>query len=371
MPRLRILLLCTDAFGGRGGIAEFNRALCGATCAWPACAKLVVVPCRIQDPIAADEIPSGVTYLADGAGGRLRFTRTLLCALRRHGPFDLVLCGHLFLLRAATLAKAVCRVPMAGILHGIEAWRPPPRRTIRWLVPRLDRAAAVSDFTRQRFLGWSGMPASATALLPNAVNLDRFSPGPKPDALIRRHGMAGKTVLLTVSRLDARERYKGIDEVLQVLPTLGRTHSGLAYVVAGDGSDRARLEQRARDLGLADQVRFVGYITESEKQDYYRLADAFVMPGRGEGFGIVYLEAMACGIPVVASTADASREAVRDGALGELANPDDPASICAAIHRALSRGRGERPEGLDYFSTRQFAERCHGLLGRWAATLMA
>jgi len=94
------------------------------------------------------------------------------------------------------------------------------------------------------------------------------------------------------------------------------------------------------------------------------LADAFVMPGRGEGFGIVYLEAMACGIPAVASSADASHEAVRDGLLGEVVSPDDPADIAAGIRRALARPRG-RPEGLEYFALAAFAERVHELLDQF------
>jgi glycosyltransferase involved in cell wall biosynthesis len=94
--------------------------------------------------------------------------------------------------------------------------------------------------------------------------------------------------------------------------------------------------------------------------DYYNLADAFVMPGRGEGFGIVYLEAMACGVPVVASALDGSREALLDGKLGVLVNPLDPASIKQGICEALSRGK-DVPLGLDYFSGRCFHERVQGI----------
>ena len=86
------------------------------------------------------------------------------------------------------------------------------------------------------------------------------------------------------------------------------------------------------------------------------------MPGRGEGFGIVYLEALACGIPVVASKADASHEAVRDGALGQVVHPDRPEHIKAAILRALEQRERRVPEGLDHFSTDRFRGRWHRLL---------
>jgi glycosyltransferase involved in cell wall biosynthesis len=99
-------------------------------------------------------------------------------------------------------------------------------------------------------------------------------------------------------------------------------------------------------------------VPEEEKEDHYRLADAFVMPGRGEGFGIVYLEALACGIPVVASSADASQEAVRDGKLGRVVDPDNLEDLRRGIQEALTADRGV-PEGLEYFSFRRFRNRWH------------
>ena len=108
---------------------------------------------------------------------------------------------------------------------------------------------------------------------------------------------------------------------------------------------------------------FAGYVPEAEKADHYRLADAFAMPGRGEGFGIVYLEALACGVPVVASSADASQEAVLGGALGSVVDPDDPASVVSGIRDALARPEGV-PPGLDHFSQAHFAERWHAVLDR-------
>ena len=122
------------------------------------------------------------------------------------------------------------------------------------------------------------------------------------------------------------------------------------------------MEAKARRLGVADRVVFAGYIPDREKADHYRLADAFVMPGRGEGFGIVYLEAMACGIPVVASSADASQEAVRSGELGVVVDPDDIDSVKRGILHALQTPRGV-PEGLDYFAVSRFRERWHQVVG--------
>ncbi|MDW8308248.1 MAG: glycosyltransferase, partial [Verrucomicrobiales bacterium] len=195
-------------------------------------------------------------------------------------------------------------------------------------------------------------------VLPNCVDLSRFSPGPKNGALLERYGLRERTVLLTVGRLSASERSKGVDEVLDVLPELAREIPNLAYLIVGEGGDRARLEQKARRLGLGERVKFTGWLDDNELAEHYRLADAFVMPGRGEGFGIVYLEALACGVPVVASTADASAEVVRGCDMAVTADPGDPVSVKAAIRTALQLPRG-RPAALaQRCSTAAFHRRC-------------
>jgi len=129
-------------------------------------------------------------------------------------------------------------------------------------------------------------------------------------------------------------------------------------MIVGDGPDRARLEQKAQLLNIADRVIFAGRISEEEKADHYRLADIYVMPSSGEGFGIVYLEAMACGIPVIGSKIDGSRDALRNGRLGILVNPTDGAELCEAILRTLAeKSTGDRRHGVEYFSTERFCER--------------
>jgi glycosyltransferase involved in cell wall biosynthesis len=198
-------------------------------------------------------------------------------------------------------------------------------------------------------------------ITPNCIEPSKFGPGPKPAYLLQRYGLTGRRVLLTLGRLSAAERYKGIDDVLELMPSLVQEMPDLVYLVVGDGDDRARFQSKASALRMDRNVVFAGYIKEEEKADHYRLADTFVMAGRGEGFGIVFLEAMACGIPVVASKADASQEAVLDGRLGLLADPDRPREIRSAIISALNRPRQLQKE-LEYFSFERFVERWHALL---------
>ena len=168
-------------------------------------------------------------------------------------------------------------------------------------------------------------------------------------------------MLLTLGRLASKERAKGFDEVLDILSDLRRRIPDVCYVIAGEGDYRQTLEQKVDTLGLRHNVIFTGFVSEHEKPDFYRLSDVYVMPSRGEGFGFVVLEALACGVPVVASTVDGSRDAVMDGKLGRMVNPDQPAELLAAILDALKDPR-EIPAGLEYFSFENFTRRTHTLL---------
>jgi glycosyltransferase involved in cell wall biosynthesis len=171
---------------------------------------------------------------------------------------------------------------------------------------------------------------------------------------------------MTVGRLVPAERYKGFDEVLDALPRLLREFPDLVYIIGGDGSDRERLERKAQQLAVERSVVFTGFIPEAEKAAHYRVADAFVMASRGEGFGFVFLEAIATGIPTVASSIDGGREAVRDGMLGILVDPGEPEDVVRGIREALARPKGV-PAGLDYFAYPNFERRLHAAMSEWLA----
>jgi glycosyltransferase involved in cell wall biosynthesis len=354
---MRILVLLHDAFGGRGGIAKFNRDLLTALASHPAVSDVVALPRVIVEAIGP--LPEKLDYRAYAAGGKAAFLAAELAALATPRWFDLVICGHLRLLPLMQLLELRGRPPLGMILHGVDAWDPYGGAAVRRGLKKLDWFLAVSEVTKQRFLAWSGVAPPKGIVVPNAVDLAQFTPGPKRPELLARYGLAGKRVLMGMARLDARERYKGFDEVMEAMPTLLRTHPDLAYMICGDGTDRARLEAKARELGIAERVVFTGYVDEAEKVDHYRLADCFLLAGWGEGFGIVLIEAMACGIPSIGSNLDASCEAVGNGDLGIVVDPKNPPDLIRGIAAALQRPRGVVPAGLDTFSFASFEQRIH------------
>jgi phosphatidylinositol alpha-1,6-mannosyltransferase len=349
---MRILLITTDAFGGHGGIAQFNRDLLTALCAMPEVEEVVAVP-RIL-PFPHGDLPVKLRYHPEAAGGKLHFVREAFAAARGH--FDLVVCGHINLLSVAALLNLKVQAPLVLLVYGIDVWQPHTSALVRHLVGRVDAVWSISEITRDKMVGWSGLVPAKFTILPNAIDLDCYGPGPRNPSLVERYGLAGRKVIMMLGRLSAFERYKGVDEVLDVMPRLIQDKPALTFLIAGDGNDRRRLEGKAASLGVANQVVFTGFVPEAEKIDHYRLADAFVMPGRGEGFGFVFLEALACGVPVVASKLDGSREAVRNGLLGRLVDPDDSAELEAAILNVLNDPHGV-PEGLAYFAVPEFQKR--------------
>ena len=341
MAQTRCLALVTEAFGGRGGIAQYNRdfleALSGLF------TRIDVVARHPGDPALT---PAGVFQTAPR--GKLGYAlRALFAAARR--PPDVVFCGHLHL---APLAAALARLLSATLIlqaHGIEAW-PRPKPFERAAVERADLVLSVSRFTRSAILGWARIAPERILVLPDTV-ADAFGPA-DASALRSALGLEGKKVLLTVGRLDRRERYKGHDRVIDAIPELVDRGFDVVYLIAGEGDDRARLEERAQEKGIAPRVRFLGALPVSNLALVYRLADLFVMPSTGEGFGIAYLESSASGVPALALDRAGARDALADGALGTLVEERD---LATAIARLLDAGK-RNPEAL--------AERTRARFGR-------
>jgi glycosyltransferase involved in cell wall biosynthesis len=177
---------------------------------------------------------------------------------------------------------------------------------------------------------------------------------------MRRYGLrAGQPVILTVGRLSAAERYKGHDQVLRALPAMLKELPDLRYLIAGRGDDEARLRALAAELGVTEHVTFTGFVSANELADHYRLCDLYVMPSTGEGFGIVYLEALACGRPCLVGGEDASPEAIDGGRLGFVVPPRDPSAIAAAVLEFFRRTH-DRPWLNEPETLRQEVVRLYG-----------
>lgn len=355
------LALVTDAFGGWGGIAQYNRDIAVALAGGPFDA-VEILP-RVT-PHTPGVTPPNIRQHPPRAG-RVAYVLTALALAWRLRP-DTIFCGHLFM---APLGLVLARLFGARLVvqtHGFEAWTRPPEHQ-RLAAERADLILAVSRDTRARVLAWAAIEPERVRVASNTVAED-FTPG-DGQAMRATLGLTSEFVILTVGRLAASERYKGHDKVIRLLGCLTQQGFSPTYLIAGDGDDSPRLAAIAHECGVGDQVRFLGHVPRETLPDLYRAAQLFLLPSTGEGFGIVLLEAMACGTPAFCLAQGGAMDALGDGELGVAAHDADLRASLLAACGAARDGRLESGEALarqvrERFGRRGFERRVAALFPR-------
>ncbi|MDZ8187335.1 MAG: glycosyltransferase [Nostoc sp. ChiSLP02] len=273
--------------------------------------------------------------------GRVKMAAALLKCLLQNRPQQ-VFCGHINL---AILIQTLCQplgIPYTVLTYGKEVWEPLKNQERRALAS----AAAIwtiSRYSRDRACLANGLDPKMIQMMPCAIDGDKFTPGAKQPQLVEKYGLAGAKVLMTVARLWSGDIYKGVDVTIRALPQIAQAFPEVKYLVIGRGDDQPRLAQLAKDLGVSDRVVFAGFVATEELMEHYRLADAYIMPSQ-EGFGIVYLEAMACQVPVLSGDDDGSADPLQDGKLGWRVPHRNPDAVAAACIEML-QGNDQRCNG--------------------------
>ena len=258
---------------------------------------------------------------------------------------NLVITTHLNFTVAAYWLKKLVGIPYWTVAHGVEAWNI-QRPALQTALRHADRILAVSSYTRDRLLKEQNLAPSKISLLPNTFDHERFKIGNKPAHLLERYKLnPEQPIILTVSRLLSSESYKGYDKVLQALPQIRQVLPNVHYIIVGKGDEQPRIEQLIQERQLQDCVTMAGFVPDAELCDYYNLCDVFAMPSKGEGFGIVYLEALACGKPTLGGNQDGAIDALCHGELGALVEPDDVDAIAKTIIQICT---GTYPHPLMY-----------------------
>lgn len=332
---MRILALVTDAFGGYGGIAQYNRDFLSALSMLPNVERIDILP-RLAPDLVAQTPPK----IHQWKPLRHRIPYSVFSMIGAMPRPEVIFCGHLYHGPLALLLARLSSARLISQLHGEEVWTPLSLMNRRSL-ERSDRVLCVSGNTQKRYIS-QGIDRDNSIVLPNSVGED-FVPGDRASAR-SRFNLAGEKVILTVARLDA-QGYKGHDRIIPLIPQLQAGGHDVVYLIAGEGDDKARLEKIAQDHNAASSVRFLGNVPRSDLPDLYRASDLFALPSTGEGFGIVFLEAMGCGTPAIGLAAGGAPDALQglgicvseDGfpkALADalLAPRPDPVSLSKAVH---------------------------------------
>ena len=357
----RVLLLCdtyAPHFGGSEAVLlEFARGAAAAghrVCVITPAARVDAGEQRAFDqgepyPIVRSRVWAALFRLGGSRSAWVsRAARALIVPwaallLAARGRADVVVAGHAVPAGNAALLVASRRgTPVVLMTYGEEVTMYARGGRMRaWLAAALRGADVVTCLTEES--------ASEIAALeprlrrppvvcpPPADERIAAMPAEAGDAVRRAHGLEARRVLLTVARLVPR---KGVDVTIRALALLAEDHPELAYLVVGEGPQRAELEALARECGVADRVAFTGRVPDVAP--FHHAADIFVMPnrqmddGEREGYGIVFADAGLAGKPVVAGRSGGATDAVVDGGTGLLVDPTDPEAVAAAIRRLLA-----------------------------------
>jgi phosphatidylinositol alpha-1,6-mannosyltransferase len=353
LSRPRLFLACNSVGLDQGGAARAGRLVARAVAEECRAGRLEASGAALCGAGGAGD---GLVPLRDCRGSRARFAWHTWRAARDHSHF---------LYNFVGMARAHSRLPwrrrpFAAFLLGIDVWEQARADRVRW-ARRADLLLSISAHTRDRAdRAHGGLGHARVCWL--ATEED--------EPAMRRPRHRPPTVLI-VGRIDERENYKGHDELLSAWPRVAREVGGARLLVIGDGSGLGRLKARAADLPGCD-VEFRGFVPEAKMQDVWDEADVFAMPSRGEGFGLVYIEAMRQGLPVVASVHDAGSEVNLHGVTGFNVDLGRPADLEGRLIELLSDaalrvrlGEAGRQRWAEHFRYSAFRERFVNVLRPW------
>ena len=357
--RRRKVLILAPSLQSIGGVQNYIRTL--------------LVALRDQlgtDSVRMVEVSADPAIRDDGSSGlraqvKLRFLATAFADAVWWSP-DLIICAHIGVAPVARYIQKVKRIPYWVVLYGIEVWGelPPSKRNALKAAQRL---ISITQFTLDATAARQTLHKSRALILPPTLPKGEM-PLPRTDS-----ANAQRPIVLTVGRISAAERYKGHDVMLEAWRSVLTSMPDAEYWIVGGGDDRPRLESRAQEFGIATSVRFLGSVSPEDLVVCYDKCGVFAMPARteldsrtprGEGFGIVFLEAMVRGKPVLGPGFGAPAEFIRSGEHGLLVDPANATEVASALTellenhaRAQQMGAAGREWVLREFSFEKFCER--------------
>jgi glycosyltransferase involved in cell wall biosynthesis len=328
MRQSYILYLVPDLFGPPSGIARYCRMVCRSLTESGIEVRVISLIDHPSAVTGAKEVFPAISY-RPCQGSRLLFAWRAVTTVLRSRP-SLVLVGHPNFSFLGYVLSRLARVKLAVFMYGTDVWQPlKPLR--RLALCRAHRYLSISQFTARRAIEANKILAAKIRILPNC--LDTQFENQSGDNFTNDNAVPS---ILTVSRITWFEPYKGQESVIKAMPALLSRFPDLIYNVVGDGDRRASLEELAAAEGVSHAVRFHGVVSDEVLAGLYRQASVFVMPSLVEGFGFVFLEAMAQGTPAIGGDKDAAPEVIVNGETGYVVDPTSIPAIGEAISRLLS-----------------------------------
>lgn len=341
---MRLVGLFTEVFG-TGGIQRLNCLVCLALSQFAQQEGYQVSFLSLmENPGDVDDrYLEGDAHFEGFRRNKLAFVAAALREVRSGADF--VYATHVNLAPLGLAMKLLRPSLRYGVaLYGVEVWEPLSLLQ-RHALQQATFVTSISTYTTKRAIKLHRLTPKRTHLVHPA--LDPFWMSASEEIPLRQDlNLPEGKALLTVTRLAASEKYKGVDCVIQALPGVIEQVSDAYYIIVGTGTDLDRLRSLAEREGVQERVRFVGQVSEDALRAYYDHCDLFVLPSKGEGFGIVFLEAMFYKKPVIGGDHGGSRDVIEDGRTGLLVKHGDIEGLSAAIvgllnddHRRLQMGK--------------------------------
>jgi phosphatidylinositol alpha-1,6-mannosyltransferase len=330
----RIVGLFTDLLG-TGGVQEAGRLTAAALEEIALQAGWVTDFLGLNDYSGPHAFPADERAISFHGCGHSRTQFALAALGRARGGSRIVLAGHPHLaLPAIAMQRISPRLRTIIVSHGMEVWKPlsPLRRSA---LLRADFVLAPSRDTEQKLAEVQGVRQERIQRLAWPLNPNFLRMGDAPGRLPLPHAFPQGQIILTVGRWAASERYKGVDELIRAVAQLRHSIPRLHLVAVGGGDDLPRLQKLVADLGVLDSVQFLDGLSREEIAACYAKADVFALPSTGEGFGLVFLEAMAFGKPVVAAACGGATDLVENEVNGLLVSPGDSGELTKTLERLL------------------------------------
>ena len=335
---MRILFIYLRAFSSTGGIEKFNRALMKAL------SDLSIINnfyLRVKSLYDSDPDIRYIesNYFQGYESSKIKFLFSMISQLRN---YDVILVGHINLAILGLFTKWM--YPSKKIIlitHGIEVWN--KIRGVKFnLLKKANLILAVSQYTKEKICEVQGISDKNIIVFPNAIDPyflipKKFS---KANSTKNKYRLKEKgIVILTVARMSNKEKYKGYDKILNIIPEIKELEYGnIKYIIVGkyDVEEKVRINKIIAKNNLQGDVILTGFVSEEQLVDIYLASDVFVMPSLGEGFGIVFIEALVCGLPILVSNEGGSKEIIEKIPFGIAVDSSNKQAIKEGLIKLLN-----------------------------------
>lgn len=368
-PRGSIVGLFTDVLPA-GGVQRAGRHVAAVTAKFAAEHGMTAQFLSLNDAAGLHGVQTGILEFAvtGFAGNKIQFALAAVRAASGEPAVVLALHPHLapivWLMRMrSTGFRSII------FTHGIEVWQPlaSPRGSA---LRRSDLVLAPSADTARQLIAVQNLEPQNVQRLPWGLDPEFEARAHSAVRVLPPPGFPDRgRVILSVGRWDSNEKYKGADTLIAALPQVLQSAPDASLVLIGGGDDRPRLEEMAREVGVSKQVHFLSRVTAEQLSACYARCDVFALPSRGEGFGLVFLEAMAYAKPVIGGAHGGILDIVEDGVTGLLVPHGDVDRLAQALTSLLndparSAEMGERGKQrvAANFSFEQFQTRLTAIL---------